>query len=170
MSLKESQALTNVHPALAERMRFMRQVIDFWGGGQIYLSGFRSIEQQEQLFNRDTQRPTAAPGCSQHQYGFAVDVIWNPIFDFGRNIAIHGKELVEVMSNLGRQLGLTVVANDPGHFQVFPGAQFKAWAVASDFCDPNAVPIRPAALFPHPDGQVVTRSDGSRTWVWNTTT
>ncbi len=115
----------------------MGQVIDFWGGGQIYLSGVRSFDQQDILFRQKRVRPVAAPGCSQHQYGFAVDVSWLPIIDFAANIQLTGKQTDDIMIDLGRQLGLVTVPGDPGHFQVFPGSEFRTWAVASGFCDPN---------------------------------
>ena len=137
MSLSESRALNNVDPWLAIRMRFLGQVIDLWGGGQRYLSGFRTQEQQERLFSRRGVRPVARPGCSQHQYGFAVDVLWLPIIDFAQNIQLTGKQTDELMISLGQQLGLVTVRGDPGHFQVFPGSEFRTWAVASGFCAPR---------------------------------
>ena len=145
MSLSESRALTNVHPWLAVRIRFLREVIDIWGGGQRYLSGFRTVEQQQSLFFRPSERPVAAPGCSQHQYGYAVDVSWLPIINFVQNIQLSGKQTDDVMISLGNQIGLITVAGDPGHFQIFPGSEFKAWAVASGFCDPDL--RRPNFLF-----------------------
>jgi len=169
MSLSESQALTNVNPALAERIRYMGALIDYWGGKQGYLSGVRSLDKQRQLFNTLTDRPVAAPGCSQHQYGFAVDVFWLPIISFRFNIQMTGRQTNQFMETVGEALGLKTVQNDLGHFQIFPGPQFKAWAVGSGFCDPNDTPVKVVSSFAHPDGAVVTRSDGSRTWVWNTT-
>ena len=138
MSLQESQALSGVHPWLAVRIIFMREVIDLWGGGQRYLSGVRTREQQQALFFRPSERPVAAPGCSQHQYGYAVDIFWLPIINFAQNLQLTGKQTDEVMIDLGQQLGLVTVRDDTGHFQVFPGSEFKAWAVASGFCDPNS--------------------------------
>jgi len=141
VSLSESRALSNVHPWLAVRIRWMGEVIEIWGGKQIYLSGFRTSEEQQILFDTQTTRPAAAPGCSQHQYGFAVDVSWLPI------TRITGTDVVdvslffktpEIMMDLGRHIGLTTVQHDSGHFQVFPGPEFKAAAVAAGFCDPNA--------------------------------
>lgn len=158
MSLSESRALTNVHPALAERIRYMGAVLDFWGGKQLYLSGFRTSEEQQILFDRRGRRPVARPGCSQHQYGFAVDVSWLPVMNFAENIQLSPKQTDDLMEQLGRQLGLTVVAGDTGHFQIFDGAFFKNWAVRSGFCDPTPVP--PIATFSPPRTDFVFRTCG----------
>lgn len=115
----------------------MAEVIDFWGGKQGYLSGVRSMEEQARLFDTIRGRPVAAPGCSQHQYGFAVDVFWLPIFSFKFNIQMTAKQTADFMRTLGESLGLKTVANDLGHFQIFAGSQFKQWAVASGFCVPR---------------------------------
>lgn len=142
MSLSESRALTGVHPWLAVRIRFLREVIDIWGGGQRYLSGVRTREQQELLFRTPSERPVAIPGCSQHQYGFAVDLLWLPIINFAQNIQLTGKQTDDAMIALGQRLGLITVARDPGHFQVFPGSEFRTWAVASGLCDPDRIPVQ----------------------------
>lgn len=172
MSLSESRALTGVHPWLAVRMRWLARVIDFYGGKQIYISGNRTSEEQEGLFRRDSRRPVAVPGCSQHEYGFAVDVSWLPITrvsSAGEMDLSLAFQTPEIMSDFGRLAGLITVSNDLGHFQVFPGSEFREWAVASGLCDPTRT--RPGSLpvsFTHPDGAVVVNPDGSREWVWNT--
>lgn len=137
MSLRESQALTGVHPWLAERIRFLGQVIDIWGGRQVYISGFRTKAEQKRLFDSTTTRPVASPGCSQHEYGYAVDVLWLPIFNFADNIQLSPRETNRAMQDLGRDLGLITVERDTGHFQVFPGSEFRDWAVRSGFCEPR---------------------------------
>lgn len=116
----------------------MGAVIDYWGGKQGYLSGVRSLERQRELFDTVTDRPVAAPGCSQHNYGFAVDVFWIPIISFRFNIQMTGKQTNDFMETLGESLGLKTVQFDVGHFQIFPGSQFKTWAVSAGFCDPFA--------------------------------
>lgn len=158
MSLSQSRALSNVHPWLAERVRFLGQAIDFWGGSQIYLSGTRSREEQQFLFDRRGRRPVARPGCSQHQYGFAVDLSWLPIFNFSLNLQLTARETADVMIDLGNQVGLVTVANDRGHFQVFPGSEFKTWAVGSGFCDPTPAP--PISTFTPPRTDFVFRTCG----------
>ena len=140
MSLKESRALNGVEPWLAVRVQWLGAVIGSVGGVQIYLSGVRDRDEQQILFDRTRRRPVAAPGCSQHQYGYAVDVAWallreeSPIGEFSP------KEINQLMSDLGRSIGLVTVERDPGHFQIFPGSEFKPWAVDSGFCDPGATP------------------------------
>ena len=140
MSLSESRALNGVHPWLAVRVRWLGQVIDIWGGGQIYLSGVRTREQQQQLYDTVRGRPVAFPGCGQHEYGYAVDVTWLPIINFAANIQLSPLETNRVMDNLGQQIGLVTVANDFGHFQIFPGSEFRPWAVDSGFCPPVPPP------------------------------
>lgn len=140
MGLRESRALNGVEPWLAVRVRWLGAVIGAYGGVQIYLSGVRDREAQQILFDRVRDRPVAAPGCSQHQYGYAVDVAWallreeSPIGEFSP------KEINQLMSALGSQIGLVTVQRDPGHFQIFPGSEFKPWAVSSGFCNPTVVP------------------------------
>ncbi len=135
----------------------MGDYIALLGGVQIYLSGFRSRSQQEDLFVTVRNRPVARPGCSQHQYGFAVDVAWGLLREESPIGQFSPREINSFMSEVGRILGLTAVERDPGHFQIFPGAQFKAWAVASGFCDPTPVPIRDPLL----ETGWVTLSDGT---------
>lgn len=140
MGLKESRVLTGVHPWLAARVRWMGNVIEAWGGVQIYLSGLRTEAEQQVLFDRTRRRPVAAPGCSQHQYGYAVDVAWGLLREESPLGAYSPKEIAELMGQLARSLQLQTVQNDSGHFQVFPASEFKPWAVASGFCDPGAIP------------------------------
>lgn len=140
MSLKESRALNGVDPWLAVRVRFLGQVIEAWGGVQIYLSGVRTDAEQSRLFDREGPRPVAAPGCSQHQYGYAVDVAWALLREFSPLGHFSPKEINELMMDIGRRIGLVTVERDPGHFQIFPGSEFKPWAVAAGFCNPTAVP------------------------------
>ena len=140
MSLKESRALNGVEPWLAVRIQWLGAVINHWGGVQIYLSGLRDRAEQSILFDREGPRPVAAPGCSQHQYGYAVDVAWALLKEFSPLGDFSPTQINTLMSDLGRSIGLVTVQRDPGHFQIFPGSEFKPWAVASGFCNPTAVP------------------------------
>ena len=137
MSLSESRALSGVEPWLAVRVKWLGEVINAWGGVQIYLSGLRDRAEQQRLFDRTRNRPVAAPGCSQHQYGYAVDVAWALLREFSPLGDFSPLEINQLMSDLGTQIGLVTVRDDRGHFQIFPGSEFKPWAVASGFCDPN---------------------------------
>lgn len=118
----------------------MGEVIEAWGGVQIYLSGFRTEAEQIRLMRSLAQvfsnRPVAGPGCSQHQYGYAVDVAWGLEREASALGHFSPKEINALMSDLGRSIGLVTVERDPGHFQIFPGSEFRSWSVSSGFCDP----------------------------------
>lgn len=118
----------------------MDEVIKIWGGRQFYHSGVRTAERQRELYDTPSKRPVAFPGCSQHQFGFAVDVSWFPIMNFADNIGMSGPATNRLMEDLGRHIGLVTVANDVGHFQIYPGSTFRPWAIASGFCNPNPPP------------------------------
>lgn len=114
----------------------MEDVVNYYRGTFIYFSGIRSVQAQARLF-RDRGffgRPVAEPGCSQHQYGYAVDVgITGPIIE-DRD----AQDFVPSVLALARQVGLFTVSRDPGHFQIFPGSEFRPWASAAGFCpDPS---------------------------------
>jgi len=118
--------------------------VDYYGGQAVYLSGFRTRREQVDLWNAGTglsgsRRPVAKPGCSQHEYGMAVDVTFVPGFKSigippGLPLSNVYPEFAESIASL---VGLQTVSGDRGHFQVFPGTQFGSWAIASGFCDPN---------------------------------
>jgi len=124
----------------------MGRWIESVGGSQRYISGLRTSRKQEELFNTPSLKIVAIPGCSQHEYGFAVDVFWLPIIDFRLNIQLTGRQTNELMEEIGRRLGLLMVQGDPGHFQVFPGSEFRNWAVRSGLCDPNRIRVTSADL------------------------
>lgn len=116
----------------------MGEVINAWGGVQIYLSGNRTEAEQQRLFDTLRMKPVAAPGCSQHQYTYAADVAWGLLREESALGGYNKREIEDLMGAVGRSVGLVTVANDRGHFQIFPGSEFKAWAVSAGFCDPNA--------------------------------
>ena len=174
MGLRSSRILQDVHPWLRVRLEWLGEVARIIGSGQTLISGNRDTAQQRKLFEGAGTRPVAAPGCSQHQYGFAADATYLPSFfvtSKGRPMTNPQIETNEFMKNAAHHVSLTTVAGDPGHVQIYPGNQFRNWAVGRGFCKPippPRAPILPPPSFIHPDGQVVTRPDGSKTWVWHT--
>jgi len=62
------------------------------------------------------------PGCSQHQYGMAVDV------QFSDNL------WQEWYLSAARWLGLVTVSGDPVHVQTFPGKNFREVTEAMGLC------------------------------------
>ena len=93
-------------------------------------------------------RPVAAPGCSQHQYGFAADatyefVISSPGIPFPpkvpRGVDVTPlSETTKFMNAAARHVGLTVVAGDDGHYQIYNGLAFRNWAMGTGVCNPTA--------------------------------
>lgn len=139
MSLRSSRILQEVHPWLRVRLEWLAEVATIIGSGQTLISGNRTRSEQADLFGRLGSRPVAAPGCSQHQYGFAADATYLPsvfISSKGRPLLSPIAETNLFMKNAAHHVNLTTVENDPGHVQIYPGAQFRNWAESQGFCDP----------------------------------
>lgn len=143
MGLRESRIINSVHPWLGARLKWMEDVARLYGTIQTILSGNRTLEEQLRLYNFQSTRPAAYPGCSQHNYGFAADVTWDPmmtvtskgrLFDYGRDFTD------KTMNNAARHVGLTLVAGDTGHFQAYNGIAFRNWAVSAGQCPANPPP------------------------------
>lgn len=119
---------SGVHPFVADRVRYLLDIADRHGGRYQVTSGVRTGQKQWELYaqNAWSGTPTAEPGCSQHQYGLAMDVqftrdIWQKWFI--RN---------------GVNVGLTSVRGDPVHLQAIPGGQFRAAVEPLNICpDPR---------------------------------
>jgi len=144
MGLQASRILNSVHPWLKIRLEWLGEVATIFGSSQTLLSGNRTAVEQLELYNSQTTRPAAFPGCSQHQYGFAADAQWRRathISSKGRGILLSQNETDRFMASAAHHVNLTTVAQDPGHLQIYPGNQFKNWAVGRGFC-----PLIP----PHP--------------------
>ena len=121
-----------LNPWLVERIQWIEDMVDYYGGSAIYLSGFRTWREQADLYSKRwrSSRPVARPGCSQHQFGMAVDVAFGARFPdavdigtferFARDLAVH--------------VDLVTVSNDPGHFQVWPAWEFIQMARQAGFC------------------------------------
>jgi len=139
VSLRSSRILQEVHPWLRVRVEWLSEVARIIGSGQTLISGNRTRQEQQELFGRLGSRPVAAPGCSQHQYGFAVDATYLPsvfVSSKGRPLLSPIEETNRFMENAAHHVSLTTVSNDPGHLQVYPGAQFRVWAIGRGFCNP----------------------------------
>lgn len=150
MSLSQSRIINSVHPWLGARLKWLGEVARIVGSGQTLISGIRTEERQLQLYNSSSTRPVAFPGCSQHQYGFAADAQYLPISlvsSKGRPAVSTAKQTTSFFNSAARHVGLTLVAGDDGHYQIYPGNQFRAWAVSGGFCNPNPPP-RPERFTP----------------------
>jgi len=150
MGLRESRIINSVHPWLGARLRWLAEVATIVGSRQLLISGNRTREEQRILFNRQGSRPVARPGCSQHQYGFAADASYLPsvfITSKARPLLTPTEETNRFMESAAHHVSLTTVSNDPGHLQIYPGAQFRDWAIGRGLCNPlqgsgfNIVPV-----------------------------
>lgn len=143
MGLRDTQILNSIHPWLKVRVRWLGEVARLLGGGQSLISGNRTFAQQLTLYSAPGNRPVAYPGCSQHQYGFAVDATWLPfaqVTSKGRAVSTSPSETNSIMAGHARRAGLTTVVGDDGHLQIYPGAMFREWAVRSGHCPANPPP------------------------------
>jgi len=104
-------------------VRHILRVADQYGGKYTVLSGVRTAAEQFALWNRPGRLlPTAFPGCSQHQFGLAMDV------------KFENKPWQDWYGASARNLGLTTVPRDPNHVQAVPGATFQNVAAAVGVC------------------------------------
>jgi len=140
-----SLALRGVDPYLQEAMGWLTQVIESWGGGVSFYSGRRTRADQQELWDFCNARrrlpsklpqvqcpfPVATPGCSQHEYGFAVDAgFFSPRNRLGisDNWNVYAQDLARVY------WGLSTVADDPNHFQQYPSSEFLPWVRETGQC------------------------------------
>jgi len=139
MGLRESRIINSVHPWLGARLKWLGEVANVVGSSQQLISGNRTRAEQRELFGQLGSRPVAAPGCSQHQYGFAADAQYfraTGITSKGRGVVASQAETDFFMESAAHHVSLTTVANDPGHLQMYPGAQFRSWATSRGLCNP----------------------------------
>lgn len=140
MGLRESRIIREVHPWLGARLKWLGEVAKVVGSSQQLISGNRTKAEQRALFGRLGERPVAAPGCSQHQYGFAADAQYfraTGITSKGRGVIASQNETDRFFASAAHHVSLTTVAGDPGHLQIYPGGQFREWAERTGRCDPR---------------------------------
>lgn len=157
MSLRDSRIINSVHPWLGARLQWLGQVAKIVGSTQSLISGNRTREEQLRLYNGSSARPAAFPGCSQHQYGFAADAVYNPIVlisSKGRPAPISPRDTTVFFNSAARHVGLTLVAGDDGHYQVFNGGEFKRAVVSLGVCNPNPPPRFIGESFPLVGGRI----------------
>jgi len=125
MSLSARQQLRNTHPYMAWAVEYILAVANSYGGRHSITSVNRTAQEQFELY-RGSGLQAVPPGCSQHQYGAAVDVVFeNPDWQ-------------SWYLQSARNFGLSTVLNDPVHVQTFPGAQFREWTESQGYCpDPS---------------------------------
>ncbi len=144
MGLRESRIINEVHPWFGGRLRWLGQVARLYGGIQLLISGNRTRAEQQVLYQNRGTRPVALPGCSQHQYGYAADAVWQrfaTVTSKGKAVVFTQAETDWTMRQAAAIAGLTSVSGDPGHLQVFNGVAFRTWAVSQGFCNDRAASI-----------------------------
>jgi len=140
MGLRESRIIQSVHPWLGARLQWMQDVAELYGTSQLIHSGNRTNAEQLRLYNFQSNRPAAYPGCSQHQYGLAADLGWLPLVAVtskGKPYNYGQPETDKLMNNAARHVGLHLVSGDTGHVQAYNGIVFRNWAVSAGFCPAN---------------------------------
>lgn len=121
MSISTRHLLNTIHPWIGERVRYILDYADQWAPTYSVTSGFRTLQEQWELAQSPNYR-AAAPGCSQHNWGLAVDV------KFERD------DWQQWYLASARNFGLTSVSGDPVHLQAVPGAEFRRWAQSQRLC------------------------------------
>jgi len=125
MSISKRQELERTNPYFSWATRYILAYADRAGARYTITSVFRTPAQQWELF-RKFDTTAVAPGCSQHQYGAAVDVKFDRA-DWQR-----------WWQASARNFGLTTVQGDSVHAQLIPGARFREWSTSQGLCpDPN---------------------------------
>jgi len=121
MGLSIRSRLAGTNPYLAWALEYILTYARQAGGEFTITSVNRTIEQQWDLWKG--RNPSAVrPGCSQHQYGLAVDV-------FFENADWREWYLASV-----RNFGLTTVSGNSVHVQLVPGARFREWSESQGLC------------------------------------
>ncbi len=115
--------LGGLQPYVRDRIAYVLRVADQYGGRYTVTSGFRTKSQQQALI--DQGKTDTQPGCSQHQYGLAVDVKFS------------NKLWQEWYLEGARWTGLITVAGDPVHVQAFPGQEFSSYTKRIGLCVPD---------------------------------
>jgi len=125
MSLSAKSQLRTTQPYLAWAVEYILAVANSYGGTHSITSVNRTAQEQWDLYRRPNSL-AVRPGCSQHQYGLAVDV------------KFQDPRWQDWYSASARNFGLSTVQGDPVHVQLVPGARFREWAVPQGYCpDPS---------------------------------
>lgn len=125
MNLSTTSQLADLHPYMAWAIGYILEVAEAYGGRYTITSVTRTAKQQWDLYNSLPTR-AARPGCSQHQYGAAIDVLFEET------------AWQNWWQQAARYFGLTTVSGDPVHVQLIPGADFLRLVEGRDVCpDPT---------------------------------
>lgn len=141
MSLATSRVLNSVHPYVADRVRYILRYASQWNPKFTVTSGYRSAAEQWALVT-DRNVTAARVGCSQHQYGLAVDV------KFERD------DWQRWYLDSARRLGLSTVSGDPVHVQAYPGTSFRNYVEGQGWCPDPSYPAQSEPWPVRPRGNI----------------
>ncbi len=113
---------SGVHPYVTARVRRILDVADHWGGRYTVTSGVRPPAEQREIWLRRRGVGVARPGCSQHQYGLAMDVHFED------------QRWQDWFRASARQLGLSTVTSSRPHVQAVPGSTWSNYASSQWWC------------------------------------
>lgn len=101
---------SGVHPYVADRIRYLVNFAADYGIRFQPTSGFRTTQQQWQIWTDRGRWGPARPGCSTHEYGMAMDVYHED------------PAAMEWFRESARNFGLYTLRDSPYHFSAFPGS------------------------------------------------
>lgn len=127
MSLSIRNKLAGTHPYLGWAIEYILTFAAGNGGRFTITSVNRLAKKQWDLFNRPNSNAVQV-GCSQHQYGAAVDVQF-----------LTGAWQEWFLAS-ARNFGLSTVLGDPVHVQLIPGARFREWSASHGLCPDRSYP------------------------------
>jgi len=138
MSLSIRSQLANTNPYFAWAVEYILTYAQRARANFTITSVNRTAQRQWELWNTPGSF-AVQPGCSQHQYGLAVDV------SFARD------DWQRWWQASARNFGLTTVRGDSVHAQLVPGAEFREWASSHGLCpDPSFQRIVASSGFQRP--------------------
>jgi len=134
MSLSLRSRLSGLNPYFGWAVEYILTYAQRSGANFSITSVNRTAQEQWALFDSPNSL-AVLPGCSQHQYGAAVDVV------FSR------QDWQRWWLASARNFGLTTVIGDLWHAQLVPGARFREWSRSQGLCPdpryPTERPFRP---------------------------
>jgi len=156
------------------KMEELRSALECQGIFGVVTSAYRSTADQRTKFQRcnfspgDTKFPVKSPGCSQHEYGLAFDMVVGSVTQNimpGRLSAIRAvlcrarpglpfctqpetRSPQGIAGDTARSLGLAWSNSDPVHFAAFPAGVFDSHMRARGFECRTCQPALEPAEFP----------------------
>jgi hypothetical protein len=127
MNLQETRLLAKLYPPFAQKIRELLTAARNAKLDVILHSTFRSVSEQQAIFNKRDGSSMARGGFSWHNYGLAADVVFN---DGNGGPSWGAKNPWQQLGEIGESLGLEWGGRwkrikDLGHFQFTYGLTIK---------------------------------------------